>query len=72
MGLIDKSKGRKIRGFYRLNQILKRKALYNIIMGQKSNGKTYSVLEYILKDYLKTGATIEGVTLVENSSIQIR
>lgn len=55
MGLIDKSKGRKIRGFYRLNQILKRKALYNIIMGQKSNGKTYSVLEYILKDYLKTG-----------------
>lgn len=25
-----------------------------------------------IKDYLKTGATIEGVTLVENSSIQIR
>lgn len=25
-----------------------------------------------IKDYLKTGETIEGVTLVENSSIQIR
>lgn len=54
MGMTEKGK-HKIRGWYRLNQILKRKALYNCIIGQKSNGKTYAVLEYILERYLKKG-----------------
>lgn len=44
-----------IKGWYRLNQILKRKCRYNIIMGQKSNGKTFACLEYILKLYLEKG-----------------
>ena len=44
-----------IRGWYRLNAIEKRKCRYNIIMGQKSNGKTYAVLEKILKEYLSKG-----------------
>lgn len=39
--------------FYRLDEILKRNATYNIIYGERSNGKTFSVLEYGLKNYCK-------------------
>ena len=41
--------------YYSLNKILKYKAKYNIIFGLRSNGKSYSVLEYSLKQYIKTG-----------------
>ena len=44
-----------IKGWYRLNAILKRKCRYNLIMGRKSNGKTYAVLEYIMKAYIEKG-----------------
>lgn len=40
--------------FYSLKQILNRNAQYNIIIGERSNGKTYACLEYGLTQYAKT------------------
>ena len=55
MGTIKEKGKHKIRGWYRLTQIKKRNALFSLIIGQKSNGKTYAVLEEILKNYLQHG-----------------
>lgn len=44
--------------YYSLINILKKKANYNVIFGLRSNGKSYAVLEYALKKYLKTGASM--------------
>ena len=41
--------------FYRLEQILAKKCQYNIIFGERSNGKTYAALEYGLRRYIETG-----------------
>lgn len=41
--------------YYKLDEIDKRKCQYNIIIGERSNGKTFACLEKILKTYLKTG-----------------
>lgn len=41
--------------FYSLKNILAKNAQYNIIFGERSNGKTYSVLKYALEKYAKTG-----------------
>lgn len=41
--------------FYSLKNILSRNAKYNIIFGERSNGKTYSVKEYALEKYVKNG-----------------
>lgn len=41
--------------YYSLKNILSRNAKYNIIFGERSNGKTYSVKEYALEKYIKTG-----------------
>lgn len=41
--------------YYSLNNILEKKAVYNVIFGERSNGKTYSVLEYCIKNYFNTG-----------------
>ena len=41
--------------YYSLTNILKRDAQYNIIFGERSNGKTFACLEYGLKQYVKTG-----------------
>lgn len=40
---------------YSLDNILARGAHYNVIIGERSNGKTYAVLEYGLKRFLETG-----------------
>lgn len=37
--------------YYSLKEILSKRAIYNVIFGERSNGKTYSVLEYALKNY---------------------
>lgn len=42
--------------YYSLKKIDSKNALYNIIIGQRSNGKTYSVIEKAIKAYFKTGA----------------
>lgn len=46
------------RKFYNLNRIKKKKAVYNVIFGERSNGKTYAVLLEGLKVYIETGGQI--------------
>lgn len=41
--------------YYNLQPILSEGAHYNLIIGERSNGKTYSVLLYILRLYAKKG-----------------
>lgn len=41
--------------YYNLKSILNKNAQYNIIIGERSNGKTYACLEYGIKQYFKTG-----------------
>lgn len=44
-----------IRGWYRLTAIDKTKARYRMIFGQKSNGKTFAILEKCLREYIEKG-----------------
>jgi hypothetical protein len=44
--------------YYSLNNILKKKAIYNIIIGERSNGKTTACLRHGLQRYLKDGSQI--------------
>lgn len=41
--------------YYSLHEILKRNAQYNIIIGERSNGKTYAVEKRILENYFDKG-----------------
>lgn len=41
--------------FYSLKNILKHNADYNIIFGERSNGKTYALLEYAIKIFVASG-----------------
>ena len=41
--------------YYSLEPILKEEAHYNIIIGERSNGKTYSVLQKVINDYAEFG-----------------
>lgn len=41
--------------YYSLTKILANKADYNLIIGQRSNGKTYACCKYMLQEYKKTG-----------------
>jgi hypothetical protein len=41
--------------YYSLDKILKKNADYNIIFGERSNGKTYAALCYCIKQYYETG-----------------
>lgn len=41
--------------FYTLDEILKYDADYNVIYGERSNGKTTAVLKYALEDYVNSG-----------------
>lgn len=45
----------KKRAYYSLDRILSRKATYNIIIGERSNGKTYACLKYGLERYIEDG-----------------
>ena len=54
-GLLNKNK------YYSLDRILKENAVYNVVFGERSNGKTYSVLKYVLNDYFKNGGTFAYV-----------
>jgi len=46
-------KKKKTEVYYRLDNILKRKAQYNVIIGERSNGKSYSVLEHVIKRWVE-------------------
>lgn len=41
--------------YYSIDKILEYKAHYNVIVGERSNGKTYAVLKYALERYFKYG-----------------
>ena len=41
--------------FYSLDNILSHNADYNMIYGERSNGKTTAVLRYALEDYINSG-----------------
>ena len=41
--------------FYSLNPILEKGAQYNLIIGERSNGKTYASLKYGLEKFVETG-----------------
>lgn len=41
--------------YYSLKKINSKNAIYNVIIGQRSNGKTYSVIEQAILDYFKNG-----------------
>ena len=41
--------------YYSLNKINKKDATYNVIFGERSNGKTYATLQQALENYFKTG-----------------
>lgn len=43
-------------GYYHLTEILKRDAVYNVIYGERSAGKTYAALKKSLKDYFENGS----------------
>lgn len=47
--------------FYSLDNIKKKQATYNVIFGERSNGKTYAVLKEGLKQYIETGGQIAVV-----------
>ena len=42
--------------FYSLKRILERNAVYNMIIGERSNGKSYSVHEYAAEQFYKNGS----------------
>ena len=42
--------------YYSPKNINKKDATYNVIFGERSNGKTYALLKQSLQDYFKTGA----------------
>lgn len=52
--IIEETKTDKVE-YYKLKKILKKKALYNVIFGERSTGKTYAVLEYALELFCKFG-----------------
>ena len=41
--------------YYSLKKILKKEATYNVIFGERSNGKTYASLQYVLENYFNKG-----------------
>lgn len=49
--------------YFRLDNLDKENATYNMAIGERSNGKTYSVLERILTNYLETGLTEQGAII---------
>ena len=44
--------------YYSLDRILKKNSTYNVIFGERSNGKTYSALKYGVEEYFKTGGQL--------------
>jgi hypothetical protein len=47
--------------YYSLKNILKKKAVFNVIFGERSNGKTYATLKHGLEQYFKDGSQLAYV-----------
>lgn len=52
---MSRRKKKQQQEYYSLEPILREEAHYNIIIGERSNGKTYSVLQKIVNDYSEHG-----------------
>lgn len=55
---INKILGKDKPKYYSLDKILATNSLYNVIVGERSNGKTYAVLKHSLEHYMKTGGQV--------------
>lgn len=44
--------------YYDITKLLKKNAKYSIVFGERSNGKTYSILDYCVKEYIKHGSAV--------------
>lgn len=55
--IVDKVFGKKNK-YYSLDNILETQSLYNVIIGERSNGKTYAVLKHSLEQFLETGGQV--------------
>ena len=44
--------------YYSLKNILKKNAVYNVVFGERSNGKTYATLKHGLEQYFKDGSQL--------------
>ena len=44
--------------YYNLKNILKKNAVYNVVFGERSNGKTYATLKHGLEQYFKDGSQL--------------
>lgn len=48
---------------YNLSKILSYRCNYNLVLGERSNGKTYAVLNHILKRHVESDCTEQGVII---------
>ena len=53
---MSKKKKEEVHKYYQLTDILNKGADYNLIFGERSNGKTYAALSYGIENFVKTGA----------------
>lgn len=44
--------------YYSPKKILETNSTYNVIIGERSNGKTYSILKYAIEEYFKNGGQL--------------
>lgn len=49
--------------YYSLKNILSKNALYNVIYGERSNGKTFAVLELIIQKFIDSNEQEQGVII---------
>ena len=54
--LAEVEKPKNTPNFYTLERILDENADYNIIVGERGNGKTYAVQEYLIRRFLQDGS----------------
>lgn len=54
---MDKKEDVKIK-YYSPKNIIAKNCTYNVIFGERSNGKTYSILKYGVEQFFETGGTI--------------
>lgn len=54
-GLINNTEEKEIKDYYDIGPIDETNAVYRLIIGQRSNGKTYSVCKHIIENYFARG-----------------
>ena len=55
---VNTRKGVEMSTYYSLEPILSKKAKYNMIIGMRSNGKTYACLRHSIEEYWKNGSEV--------------